>query len=151
MLSARRKHVLGVATEDSKPDGTVRLKLGRKYRESGSQAAVVKWLRARSDWMVMRLENAQKRTPAQASRDRALGMEGGAPDLVLMYKRVVIFLEMKDGVRGAVKPAQEAVHVQLRARGQIILIGHGEEDAIAKLERVAGLIDSGWPLGMIAE
>jgi hypothetical protein len=40
---------------------------------------VVKWLRARSDWMVMRLENAQKRTPAQASRDRALGMEGGAP------------------------------------------------------------------------
>jgi hypothetical protein len=131
MLGPNRKHQLGGAH-------VVR---PRRYRESGAQGGVVKWVRARPDWMVMRLENAQKRTPAQAARDRALGMEPGAPDLVLLYKRVVVFLEMKDGVGGKVKPYQEDVHAQLRARGQIILVGYGEADAIAKLEAVARGVD----------
>lgn len=104
------------------------------YAETRDQKEVVKWLRARPDWMVMRLENAARRTPAQAARDQAMGMLTGAPDLVLLWRREVVFLEMKKAKGGVVRPDQAQCHIELEARGQVVLVGHGHVDAIAQLE-----------------
>jgi hypothetical protein len=107
----------------------------RQYQESVDQKAVVKWLRERPDWMVIRCENAAKRTPSQAARDKALGMEPGAPDLFLIHKRWPVFLEMKS-IGGVVSEAQTAVHNELAHRGMCVLVAFGSEDAIRQLEEI---------------
>jgi hypothetical protein len=70
MLSSARKHVMGGVVPAVKP---------RRYGEAGEQRRVVAWLRARSEWLVMRIENAAKRSMAAAARDKAMGMLPGAP------------------------------------------------------------------------
>lgn len=127
MISSLRNHTFG----EPMP-----VKKARQYRESNAQKAVVKWLRDRPDWFVMSLENASKRTPAQAARARLLGMETGAPDLVLFYKRQAVFLEMKRAKGGRVSDEQQSVHRQLTMRGQVVLVAHGFDEAIEKLQGV---------------
>ena len=127
MIGAIRKHQLG--GEPSAP------KKKRVYQESDDQRAVVAWLRARPNWLVMRLENAAKRTPAQAARDKAMGMEPGAPDLVVMLHTFGFYLEMKKA-DGRVSDEQENLHAQLRARGMCVLVGWGEARTIVALKRL---------------
>ena len=149
MLGSVRKHQLGGSPGTcgvmlskgrcvlkSGHDGQHSPRPPRKYDESDDQRAVVRWVRQRPDWIVMRLENAQKRTEAQAARDKALGMEPGATDLVLVYRDLfVVWLEMKSKT-GDVSDVQEALHAQLRKRKQIVLVGFGSADAIEQLERI---------------
>lgn len=127
MLGRLRVHSLGGEAAVKKP------RAERKYDETKDQKAVVQWLRARPDWMVMRLENAARRTPAQSARDKAMGMLPGAPDLVLLYRKEVVFLEMKT-ITGDVREEQEQCHMELRARGQAVLIGWGYQAAIKELQ-----------------
>ncbi len=87
--------------------------------------------------MVLRLENAAKRNAAQASRDHGLGMEPGAPDLVVLFHTAVVWLEMKKAKGGKVSPAQADAHARLQARGQTVIVAHGHEEAIAALEDYA--------------
>ncbi len=126
MLGKVRGHLLG-GEAAVKPT-----KKAREYNETDDQKRVVKWLRDRPDWMVMRLENAARRTPAQAARDKAMGMLPGAPDLVLLYRLDVVFLEMKT-LKGEVREEQKQCHEELKKRGQHVLIGWGVEGAIKEL------------------
>lgn len=129
MIGTLRKHSFGETQPEPKK------RAPRKYDESRDQIDVVKWLRKRADWMVMRLENAQKRTLAQAARDKALGMHTGAPDLVLMYKSQVVFLEMKSE-HGHVRPDQQQCHEELWRRGQTVKVAYGAAQAIKMLEEI---------------
>jgi hypothetical protein len=70
MLSSARKHVMG---------GVAPVRKARSYGEAQDQRRVVAWLRARPAWLVLRVENAAKRSMAAAARDKAMGMLGGAP------------------------------------------------------------------------
>ena len=124
MLGPLRKFT----TEAPKP------KKMRKYQESIDQKSVVKWLRARPDWLVERIENAAKRTPSQAARDHALGMHPGSCDLLLTYKdRMPIRLEMK-AVNGVVSDAQKKLHAELTKRNQPWHVAYGSVSAIAYLQ-----------------
>jgi hypothetical protein len=128
MLGVTRKHQLGgEAPPKRKP---------RRYQESDDQRAVVRWLRARNEWLVFRVENAARRTPAQAARDRALGMEPGAPDLLLVCGREIVWLEMKSS-SGRLSDEQTRLHEQLRRRDQKVIVGYGADDAIAQLQSFA--------------
>ena len=109
MIGALRKHTFGEPPPPKKK---------KSYHESQIQQRLVEWLREQPNWMVMQLENAARRTPAQVRRAKALGMHTGAPDLVLMYKRWPIFLELKD-IGGDLSNQQEQCHAELRARGVI--------------------------------
>ncbi len=88
----------------------------------------------------MRLENAAKRTGAQYARDEAMGMEPGAPDLLVMIHTFWFYIEMKDPIKGKVSDVQEKLHKQLRARGSSVLIGWGSKATISTLEK----IDTHW-------
>jgi hypothetical protein len=126
MLGPLRKFT----TEAPKP------KKMRKYQESVDQKAVVKWLRARPDWLVERIENAAKRTPSQALRDHAMGMHPGSCDLLVTYKdRMPIRLEMK-AVNGVVSDAQKNLHAELTKRKQPWHVAYGAVSAIAYLEAI---------------
>lgn len=84
--------------------------------------------------MVIRTENAAKRSPAQYARDFALGMKPGCPDLWVCFKRRSAWLELKE--LGKSPTAQQLdVHAELRARGEVVLVGIGTEHAIEQLQR----------------
>jgi hypothetical protein len=82
----------------------------------------------------MMLENARVRKYG-AARDKALGLRVGAPDFILVFRRQVVFLEMKS-TTGKLDREQEQLHTELRARGQTVIVAYGYEDAIKQLERV---------------
>lgn len=131
MLGSIRKHALDAVPPPPKPPK----KATRSYPESDDQKRVVSWIRARENWLVMRMENALKRKPGQAARDQALGMEPGAPDLMVMYRTFGFFLEMK-ALDGSVSKEQEKLHKQLRARGCTVMIGWGSAATIRTLEKI---------------
>jgi hypothetical protein len=128
MLTGARSHQFGneLPVKEKKP---------RKYDESHAQREVVKWLRERPNWLVMRMENAARRTMAQAMRDKALGMEPGAPDLVVMFHTFAFFLEMKSEA-GRVSHEQGCLHKQLRVRGVSVMVGRGAAATINMLEQM---------------
>jgi hypothetical protein len=113
----------------------------RAYPEGVIQRELVRWLRTMPDWMIVRVENAARRKPAQAARDKALGMLPGAPDLWLCYKRSPVWLELKD-LGKCPTQEQEQVHAELRARGQVVLVGVGIEHAKEQLNRFAGMVNA---------
>jgi hypothetical protein len=133
MIHPLRKHDLGG------PPPKPRAK--RTYPESIAQRSVIRWLRARPEWLWMRVENGAKRTPAQAARDLAMGMQKSAPDLWVCYRTRSAWLEMK-AENGTVTPDQEEFHAQLRARGEIVLVGFGEVHAIQQLEAFAEMVNN---------
>ncbi len=131
MLGNIRKHTLGEAAAIQPA------KKPRAYDESDDQKRVVNWIRkADGNWLVMRMENAAKRTAAQAARDMLLGMEPGAPDLIVSFRTFSFYLEMKT-ITGKVSDTQTKLHKELRARGNIVMIGWGHERTIAALESMA--------------
>lgn len=132
MIGPQRKHTFG----EPPPAKTA----PRKYWESDAQRAVVAWIRKRPDWLVLRLENAAKRTPAQISRDKAMGLEVGAPDLIVIYKKHLLFLEMKSE-NGATSQEQDSLHFQLRAREQMVMTAYGHIDALNKLVAFSQMCD----------
>jgi hypothetical protein len=112
----------------------------RRYEEHSAQAMVVKWLRLRPDWMIIRVENAMDRRYG-ANRDKMLGLHPGAPDLWLCYKTKAVWVEMKsDG--GKVTEEQAKCHAELRARGQCVIVGHGFEQARLALEDFESKVDA---------
>lgn len=129
MLASVRKHSLGESAS-VKP-----LKKPTQYRESVEQREVVKWIRARPNWLVMRMENAAKRTGAQYARDHAMGMEPGAPDLIVYFRHFAFYLEMKEP-KGRTSEEQDKLHKQLRARGSFVLVGWGQVRTIEALEKI---------------
>lgn len=129
MLANIRKHGFGetpTAPREKKP---------RDYAESDDQKRVVAWIRERPNWLVMRMENALRRTHARAARDKALGMEPGAPDLIVMLHTFTFYLEMKS-TKGAVSDEQEKLHKQLRLRGCAVMVGYGHAVTIAALAKL---------------
>lgn len=132
MIGSIRKHAFGeTAPTEKKP---------RVYRETNVQKQVVADLRKMPDWMVLRLENAQQRTHGAISRDKAMGLHTGAPDLIVIYKRNLAWLELK--AKTTTSEAQNQCHFELRARGQIVIVGRGYHDTMAKLAAFAAMCES---------
>lgn len=138
MLTPRRKHALGPeepatprkgpALTDGTPSSPTRSQAARarRYEEARTQRGIVAELR-RLGVLVMRLENAAERTPAQIARDKAMGLLPGAPDLVVPLYRLAI--EVKSAT-GTVSDAQAEVHRALRACGWTVVIARGLSDVL---------------------
>ena len=62
------------------------------------------------------------------------GMLSGAPDLVILTHKQVIFLELKRTKGGHLSPSQKMVHGWIRALGYTVLVCHGFERAKEALE-----------------
>lgn len=103
----------------------------RVYREASVQAEVVKWARDRG-WLVVKMHNEQKRKYG-ASRDIALGLKPGIPDLWLDFKGYDCWLELKAG-KGKLSEDQIQTHKELRSRGKTVFIAWSFEEARKRLE-----------------
>jgi hypothetical protein len=70
---------------------------------------------------------------------RAEGMLAGAPDVILMDRAPdgrPIAVEMKRRRGGSVTPEQRAVHAVMKARGWVVVVARGAEDAIEQLRNI---------------
>jgi hypothetical protein len=132
VLTGLRGHAFG------EPAPIKKKRAASGYQESKEQMLVVQRVRENPNVLIMRLENAQKRKPQQADRDKAMGLHPGAPDLVLACGGRIIFIEMKDPDDGEVSEVQAECHRVLRAMGHTVIVGYGYDDAIQQLERDIG-------------
>lgn len=133
MITSQRNHSFGEPPSPKKKP--------RVYRETNIQKRVVKWIRDDPNWMVLRLENAKQRTQAEIFRDKLMGLHTGAPDLLVLYKTFMLWLELKDD-KGTVSDEQEQCHAELRARKQFVSVGKGYDATIRALEEFAKMCDA---------
>lgn len=127
MIGSIRKHQLGGAAPKARAKPV--------YKESNAQRQFVAWLRKRPNWKVTRVENEGKRSPAQTARAKQMGMTPGDPDLIIIYRTHLFWLEMK-AIGGRVSDVQKNVHEELAARNQIVLTAWSFDEAVAIAEGI---------------
>jgi hypothetical protein len=89
-------------------------RLGRQYPEDALQKALVDYLDLAlpDDAMYFAVPNGGKRPTREAARLKSLGVLAGIPDLCIIWRGTVIFLELK-AQRGSLKQVQRDVHHRL--------------------------------------
>lgn len=110
----------------------------RTYPETKAQIECVKWLRARGDCLVIRCENGEERTPQATERAKAMGLEPGATDLIVICHLRVLFVEMK-AAGGNVSEKQKEIHRIIRNAGHDVYVCKGFGDNQRK--ELGALID----------
>ncbi len=83
----------------------------RQYPEDELQRACCEFLAVAlpSDAMYFHCPNGGKRHAREAARLRAIGTKAGIPDLIVVHRGRVLFVELKAG-RGVLSAAQKAMH-----------------------------------------
>ena len=103
-----------------------------KRLEANDQADVVAHLRELGE-LVIRCEQGAKRKYG-AARDKALGVQTGAPDLIWVRPSgAVIWIECKKS-DGELSPEQIALHAVLRRMGHVVITGYGQADLIRQVD-----------------
>jgi hypothetical protein len=90
-------------------------RLGRQYPEDALQKALVDYLDLAlpDDAMYFAVPNGGKRLAREAARLKSLGVLAGIPDLCIIWRGTVIFLELKAPKRGSLTTVQRDVHHRL--------------------------------------
>lgn len=103
----------------------------RSAPEEAIQRAVVERLAwsARPGVAWTHMPAGEVRHPATAGRLKAMGVQAGWPDLLLVIDGRLHGLELKRP-GGRVSPAQQAAHVALRAAGATIEVAYGLDEAL---------------------
>lgn len=110
--------------------------MNRRRPEQTLQRAVVEHLRwrARPGVWWCHLANGGWRSPIEAKIFKALGVVGGAPDLLIVINGRAYFLELK-APRGRISPAQHECHEALRKAGATVAVADNINEALELLER----------------
>jgi hypothetical protein len=108
-------------------------------QEDPAQQIVCQWLTAYG-YLFLHVPNGGKRTKAEAAIFKALGVQPGAPDLLLFDPPPKhphakgVALELKRASGGRLRDNQKQWLEKLRERGWIVNACHGSNDAIDWLE-----------------
>lgn len=79
------------------------------------------------------------RSPMQKARNTKMGVRSGIPDMVVVFKRVVLFLELKRPVGGVVSPTQKKWIAALRGVGGAVRceVANGFDEAKKIIDEIA--------------
>ncbi len=104
--------------------------------EAEEQALLVDILRW-SGLEVAHIPNGGFRSYRSATEMKRLGQLKGMPDLFLFDRAPstgqTVWIEMKRRKGGSLSSHQKAVHEKLRARGDVVIVAKGAEDALDQL------------------
>lgn len=108
-------------------------------KEFAEQALLCRWLTFRGQPHFSCANGAiigGKNRFAAINRLKQTGMVNGAPDLILvrLSPQGPVAVEMKRSTGGVLSEAQARLHEEMTARGWVVVIGHGFDDARTKLE-----------------
>jgi len=86
------------------------------------------------DVLIFAIPNGGKRNLSEAARLKAEGVVAGVPDLCIPAWR--IYIEMKRSAGGVVSKEQQSMIKYLQSVDYDVIVGHGKDDAIKKLNGV---------------
>lgn len=133
MLGPQRKHALGEPAPEKKP------RARPVHHEDADQARVVKWLRDNGQ-LVIRSEQGGDRSVQKTLRDKSLGMQPAACDLVwVLPLGQVVWIEVKATRANGGKPPrpdQEAHHAVLRNMLHTVIWDFGSDAIIEKCKEI---------------
>lgn len=99
------------------------------------QVRLVSWFRRQwPDVRIFAIPNGGGRSMAQGAALKAEGVTAGVPDLFVPAWS--LWVEMKRSTGGIVSPVQREWIAYLNGIGHHVIVGHGFEDAKAKIESV---------------
>jgi hypothetical protein len=94
----------------------------RAQPERALQFALIEHLdlRAPAGTWVSHFPSGGKRNAVTGSLLKRLGTRAGVPDLLILCRGKLFGLELKNGTRGRLSPAQIATHADMRAAGAVV-------------------------------
>ena len=99
------------------------------------QVRLVSWFRRQwPDVRIFAIPNGGHRGPGQGVALKAEGVSAGLPDLFV--PEWLLWVEMKKATGGVVSPVQREWIAYLQGIGHQVIVGHGFEDAKAKIESI---------------
>ena len=109
----------------------------RKRHEQQLQIAVVKFIRMTCpDITITAIPNGGYRRPIEAMMMKASGTTSGVPDLMLIWRKTVAFIELKINHRASsISPAQQAFLIRLTELGIPNGIATSIDEVIALLKK----------------
>ena len=103
--------------------------------EDHEQMLFVQWFkRTYPETRIMSIPNGGHRHIAVAAKMKATGQAAGVPDIFI--PAWLLWIEMKRSIGGTVSPAQRDWIAYLQGIGHQVIVGHGFEDARAKIESI---------------
>ena len=123
------------------------MKKSQHPTEAQEQRAVISFWRMYAPYrglderLLMHTANERKTTPRQGAYLKAQGVRAGWPDLFLALPAADyhgLFIELKR-IGGRTTKAQEEIHALLRARGYLVLVCYGYQQAVNDLMHYVGL------------
>ena len=104
--------------------------------EHEEQVAFVNWFKATyKDMIIFAVPNGGTRSTIQASRLKKEGVMAGIPDLVVVGKDLIIFVEMKMQKGGILSKVQKQRIEQIESLGHSVIVGYGFLDAMDKIKK----------------
>ncbi len=107
--------------------------------EDDEQKALVQWLTIRGVmFFAVPNESGRSNAWARASWRKSMGVRSGAPDLVIIDRAAgphcrPVAVEMKRQRGSKTSDAQLQMHADMRARGWLVIVAKGANDAIEQL------------------
>lgn len=102
--------------------------------EHNHQAIVVAWFRSKyRDALIFAVPNGGNRNMIEAARLKKEGVLAGIPDLVVISKNKVFFIEMKNEA-GRLSATQKTIHEKINRLGFAVYTCYGYKEAQKKIE-----------------
>jgi VRR-NUC domain len=99
------------------------------------QVRLISWFRKTyPDTRILAIPNGGIRSASAGANLKAEGVSAGVPDLVV--PAWLLWVEMKRETGGTVSPTQRDWIAYLQGIGHSVIVGHGFEDARAKIESI---------------
>ena len=102
--------------------------------EDQEQMLFVQWWRRNRPERIFAVPNGGHRHPAVAMKLKATGTVAGVPDLYV--PALHLWIEMKRAKGGRLSEVQKDWIAYLESIGHRVLVGHGFEDAMAKVQQL---------------
>jgi len=102
--------------------------------EHNAQAILVNWFRRKyRGYLIFAVPNGGARDATTAKRLKTEGVLSGIPDLVIVAKDKIFFLEMKSA-NGILSEKQKAIHEIIRGLGFTVYVAYSWKEAQAQIE-----------------
>jgi hypothetical protein len=102
--------------------------------EDQEQMLFVQWWRRNRPERIFAVPNGGHRHPAVAMKLKATGTVAGVPDLYV--PALHLWIEMKRAKGGRLSEVQKDWIAYLESIGHRVIVGHGFEDAMAKVQQL---------------
>jgi hypothetical protein len=103
--------------------------------EHNAQAILVNWFRRKyRGYLIFAVPNGGARDATTAKRLKTEGTTAGIPDLVIVAKDKIFFVEMKSA-KGVLSDKQKAIHEIIRGLGFTVYVAYSWQEAQEKIEK----------------